>query len=253
LLGVGLPFEVIATVSTLLRLYTRFHIVRKLGWDDLCISIANVIISASALAVVIQWRSGIGEHVEALSDNQVITQAKLQYWTSAFFYLSTAFLKLSVLLFYRTIFGMSKKFKLICDINIVFIAAYNIAGFLTTIFACTPVAHYWTRRLSGGVEGHCIDIQLQWYLFTSLNMVTDFSTVVLPMPMLGKLQVSKNYRFSLFILFAISFLPCLISIIRFWPNSYLSSPDFTYHSFNIDILAAIESTIGVICINAPNI
>jgi hypothetical protein len=46
------------------------------------------------------------------------------------------------------------------------IVAYSLATFLTSIFACVPVASFWNRT----IQGTCVNLKAVWFV----SVVYDF-------------------------------------------------------------------------------
>ena len=63
----------------------------------------------------------------------------------------------------------------------------------STIFQCSPISYAWTRT----PPGHCIDL-LAFYRWLSLpNLLIDVSTLLLPVNMVWKLQVTFKQKMAL--------------------------------------------------------
>jgi hypothetical protein len=110
------------------------------------------------------------------------------------------FNKMALLLFYLRVFPQ-KKFRLICYAGLIFVGSSGFAFIIATIFQCTPVAYYWDRTLPGG--GHCILSAPFWISYATINIVTDFFILCLPMPLLYSLSLSKKNKWGVMGCFAL--------------------------------------------------
>lgn len=86
---------------------------------------------------------------------------------------------------------------------------------ITTVFAilfqCTPFEFNWDTTIPGG---HCINIG-QFALVTSiLNVLTDVAILILPLPLVFQLKVSKQKQWNLAFLFALGGGACVVGITR---------------------------------------
>ena len=69
-------------------------------------------------------------------------------------------------------------------------AAWLIAAWISTIFQCVPVRKAW-ETVEGG---HCI-AQWSWFLGTAIpSLVIDFCILVMPMPILWRLQMNTSRK-----------------------------------------------------------
>lgn len=79
------------------------------------------------------------------------------------------------------------------------------------IFQCVPIEYNWDRTIQGG---NCINIS-QFLLVTSiLNVLTDVSILVLPLPLVWKLNVTHRQRGALTVLFALGGGACVVGATR---------------------------------------
>ena len=76
--------------------------------------------------------------------------------------------------------------------------AYSAAQFFGDIFQCTPVNYLWDKTVSGG---HCIDFGILVIVGGVVNTVTDVVMLILPMPVLWKLQMSTRKKWTVSAIF----------------------------------------------------
>ena len=76
-----------------------------------------------------------------------------------------------------------------------------VAIFFTSIFTCSPVQYQWDKTIPGG---YCLQ-QEKFFLGNALpNIVTDALVVILPMPIIWRLQMAMRRKILLTMLFALS-------------------------------------------------
>ena len=118
------------------------------------------------------------------------------------FNFATVLVKISVLLFYTRIFAVSKAFRT----RIWILAIWVVCGFLVItiyfVLLCQPVHRFW--RLADA--GHCGSI-LPWYILQAIfNFGNDTLILLLPMPIIWRLHISKARRVELVVIFLLGYL-----------------------------------------------
>jgi hypothetical protein len=110
--------------------------------------------------------------------------------------------KLSVLLTYIQIFGHFQKFKYVCWAIMAVNITYLTATTFVHIFWCKPVAATYGIYKPGETV-QCIDGYKTDLTIGALNLLTDIILLVLPMPMLYKLKLSKARKVGICGVFSI--------------------------------------------------
>ena len=63
-----------------------------------------------------------------------------------------------------------------------------------TIFQCSPIAYSWNKAIVGG---HCINVHVMWIVQDIFFLVLDIYVVVLPMPMIWNLQITRPEKIAI--------------------------------------------------------
>ncbi|KAF2090831.1 hypothetical protein K490DRAFT_62158 [Saccharata proteae CBS 121410] len=251
--GVLTPLETLSLVAVILRFYTRMFVLRiKPGWDDWFVLIANTIANVSAIAILGLWKNGIGVHKDELNNGEILMLSKLYYAVAILFFLDSMFAKLSVLILYRRIFS-TKNMRLACDIMCAFVAMYSLAFVFARVFTCNPINLYWEQYTTGEPKpaGHCSNQGLQYTVHTALSLATNIGLVLMPMPMIRNLNMTKRKRKGLMILFALSLVPCVASVVRFGLIKHYNDLDVTFYSKLFYFWPGVEITTTIICVCVP--
>ncbi|EKG13823.1 hypothetical protein MPH_09005 [Macrophomina phaseolina MS6] len=95
-----------------------------------------------------------------------------------------ALIKTSILLFYRRIFLPHTSFSIIIAVLITTIWLWAIATTLTAFLLCHPFPYNW-----GVGEGTCGNRVANFVVNGAINMLTDASMLVLPLPYIFTLQM----------------------------------------------------------------
>ena len=94
-------------------------------------------------------------------------------------------IKLSMLFLYSRIFP-SETFKTILYLMGAIIIAACVGSEGAVIFQCRPVSYFWDKNIPGG---HCVSQYGVNYAPVVFNIATDIAVLVLPLPILWKLQM----------------------------------------------------------------
>lgn len=111
------------------------------------------------------------------------------------------FTKVSMLYFYIRLSPHRTSAK-ICYISILYIVTSSTAITMVNMFRCTPVAGNWDRTITA----KCFDASLFYYIYGSLNAGTDILLMVLPIPILMRLQMETRVKFGLVVMFSVGIL-----------------------------------------------
>ena len=107
-----------------------------------------------------------------------------------------------MLLFYIRMFPV-RAFRMLCWIITGINLLSLVAVILSTLLICRPITYSFDKTIPGG---SCGDL-LRFELFTAVwNLISDFIVVVLPMPMLWKLQLQTKKKVGLCIAFGMGIL-----------------------------------------------
>ena len=86
-----------------------------------------------------------------------------------------------------------------CYVTLGVVTVYTIWAVFSSIFACTPIPYFWDKSL----KGHCINQFAMWFSNAGVNILTDLAIIILPMPVLRRLNLAKRQKRALTVVFAI--------------------------------------------------
>lgn len=75
-------------------------------------------------------------------------------------------------------------------------ASYPVIFLFTMILGCTPISHYWTQFK--GTEGTCIDVGQFFVILAIINLFTNVIVLLIPVPEVLKLQMSREKKGAVF-------------------------------------------------------
>lgn len=92
------------------------------------------------------------------------------------------------------------------------VLAYRGRRATADIQQCTPIQKMWLPN----IPGHCIGDNHQRMLATGIiNIISDFSILILPFPIIWQLHLPMNKKIGVTAIFALGLLACISSILRF--------------------------------------
>ncbi|PKS08144.1 hypothetical protein jhhlp_005420 [Lomentospora prolificans] len=189
-----------------LRFYSRGVITKVLGREDWCILVA--------------WAS---------------------YINVLFYQLSLAMAKISILFLYIRVLTYDYARRAAYAV-LAIVVIYNILGFISTMTLCRPLRAYWDLSIH---EKKCHPPSLMWVAI-GLHIGTDFLIFLIPMPVILRMSLPWGQKIGLFVVFALGFFVCLISILRaIWIHELIDSQDSSYDFTAIKNWTSVEINVSI--------
>ncbi|KAL7951333.1 hypothetical protein V8C42DRAFT_5150 [Trichoderma barbatum] len=243
--AVALTVTSLALVALCLRIYVRTSITKAVGLDDWLIIASWIGACGYTLATVVQTKWGLGLiELDTMPDENVLNFGKTQYIGAPFYVLGIWGFKTSLLVSYVRLVPGTYRLLPISIAAIVTMA--HIAFMLVFLFLCTPVKKQWEPL----VPGHCADAVPFYLTFSSLTIVFDVITLVLPFPILIKLQMKIRRKIALLCLFALGLFVTIVQIIRIQTISSLSNYLDSASAIKWSI---VENAVGIIIACVPTL
>ncbi|EMC97219.1 hypothetical protein BAUCODRAFT_52567, partial [Baudoinia panamericana UAMH 10762] len=252
---VTICFSILSCVVVGLRLTTRLAIVRQTGWDDVLISLACVRMFLTrwtcCLCSQVLAKHGMGLHLHSLTPELIVTTTKWLWTFFWLYYASLSFTKLSLLLQYLRIFP-HPRFVRACHTLLVIVAVWSVWAVFSGIFNCAPMSLFWTSSVWN--PPGCIPRLPLWYSNSAINIVTDFATALLPIPIIHTLAIPKRQKNMLLCVFAAGLFTCLVSILRLiYIYPLAVSPDVTWDAPLVTIWSCVEANTAILCACVPTL
>lgn len=118
------------------------------------------------------------------------------------FALCQFFAKFSILLFYHRLAPIPW-FRVSVYLLMVLFAGYTLGIIAVMVFPCVPVAKSWDYTITGG---RCVNRTMTLMAAALVNIVGELALLLVPMPILMKLQMPRMQKFGLFCMFAVGML-----------------------------------------------
>ena len=118
-------------------------------------------------------------------------------------------IKISVLYLYHRVFFVSRKFtKVLWGVGIFFFIYSSVtAG--AGLLQCIPINYIWDPSVKGG---RCLAIPLAGTILAAVNVLTDIVILIMPMPILWKLQIEMREKLQIMGIFLLGGLYALSTI-----------------------------------------
>ncbi|KAH7399125.1 hypothetical protein DE146DRAFT_523894 [Phaeosphaeria sp. MPI-PUGE-AT-0046c] len=246
--SIVLAFTVVAGLVVSLRMFARILLKRVSGFEDLWIVLAMGLSIGLAATVSSQAMNGLGKHMSELDPSKRLTLRK-SFWAGLWVHsLALTTIKISILVQYLRIFPV-RRFRLSCYCLLAIVAASGTWAVSSNIFTCNPVAFAWSETM---LKGYCMDRKLLWYTNACLNIALDLTILLLPMPLIHRLQIPQAQKRGLVMMLAVSFTATLVSIIRLYTIAGVATTtDLSFKNPPLATLSAIEVNTGIICACLP--
>ncbi|KAE8153033.1 hypothetical protein BDV25DRAFT_44857 [Aspergillus avenaceus] len=246
--GVGISIN---TSLLLLRVYTKWHILRKLWWDDLFLAIAWAFsIGTQAIIFYGFAHAGYGVHIQYLSPATLKIYGKCIFAASIIYVPALAFAKLALLVLYYKLLHATHRLWVYTIYTVAgIITGYSIALDLALIFGCSPLEKSWNLAIT---EGSCIS-QTGVYLATAVtNTVSDVVLILIPIPIILTLRLPFVQKLGVACVFGIGCLTIVTSIVRLATLMPLvTSKDQTRQISLAGLFINIEANFIIICNSLP--
>ncbi|KAI4867285.1 hypothetical protein F4820DRAFT_414403 [Hypoxylon rubiginosum] len=249
LMAAGISTTIIAGIALSLRLYTRLQVLKKTLEADDWLVIAAFIISVAMLAFVQKdIDHGLTYHVWDIPQDTYHIGERL-YGLLAYlsFILSVSFAKMSMLVLYLRL-APHAWFRFTCYSCIAVIACYSLTAAFVESLACRPLQGIVDESL----DAECYDSYPAYIALSSLNIGIDVIILLLPIPLVLRMQLPKRQKVSIILLFATGIVVCAVALKRVTYIPVLeASEDYDWDAVPDMILCFIEVNFGIICASVP--
>ncbi|KAL8799503.1 MAG: hypothetical protein Q9182_005841 [Xanthomendoza sp. 2 TL-2023] len=123
--------------------------------------------------------------------------------------------KISLLLFLYRIFHVDKRFRIASWIVGAVLVIWSTVTLFLTIFACRPVKASWNLKLMMDPKTTCHP--KAWdvaNIYGFCNIITDFALIVMPLPLIWRMQMNRKKKVGIAVVFASGFFILAVAIVR---------------------------------------
>ncbi|KAF2715753.1 hypothetical protein K504DRAFT_511193 [Pleomassaria siparia CBS 279.74] len=226
---------VLATVFVGIRAYTKIVLVRKWASEDWCLLCA--------------WRPDgyvhgiLGIHIWELTGWDMNLSSHVHTAVTVVYSPMLGLAKMSLLILYLKLSPV--QWFRIAVYAIMFINFGATVGIVfPLIFGCNPVAQNFDIRITAG---SCIDRASLFVATAVLNMIIDIILLLLPIPMVVNLQMSRSKKISLLAIFGVGSFTVITSGVRLvLLRPMLKNPDSSWVITYPGIWSLVECSLVIV-------
>ncbi|KAI2464683.1 hypothetical protein F4781DRAFT_58118 [Annulohypoxylon bovei var. microspora] len=242
-------FLAICPVIVGTRIWSRIGNGGKLGPDDYTILVALGCALASDGIMLAACHYGYGRHLASLSASNKYQAFKYFYLCQVTYKSCINLTKASILLLYLRIFGNTKWLRWACRFMLTCVVMYCIASVTATIFQCTPV----TKAFDKSLKGTCINNGHFWYANAGFSIATDIIILILPMPLVYALQITRVQKAALIVVFALGVFVVITSCLRITTIDIQATTSDPTYDIASTMWTIIEMNVAIVCACLPQI
>ncbi|GME25712.1 hypothetical protein GTA08_BOTSDO11303 [Neofusicoccum parvum] len=243
----------LSTIIVSLRLYCNVHLLKRAGISDVFMSGAMIMTWGIAVINHYQVKYGTGKHYYDLGTGMGALEGTLKSWYSfqIAYLVDLLFVKFSILCFYCAICDQ-KWFRTVIYCMMGIVGSFTIAMAFVNAFECPNPSDAFTVEIIMAGLGSCRDLHSMYFAQAGFNIASDVVIMLIPVPLLARLQMPKSRRIALFGIFSVGFIAVLASVLRLWTLSiWARSKDVPYSGGPILIWTQIELNAAIISASFP--
>ncbi|KAL8747133.1 MAG: hypothetical protein Q9190_000956 [Brigantiaea leucoxantha] len=235
----------LAAIAILLRFVSRRLGKVAVGADDWMIVAAFVFVTGEVIGGLLCVHYNGGKHAILLTNPAAF--AKVVIATEVLYNPAIACVKFSFLLLYRRVFP-GRNFHIVLWLigTIVFVYSWIIV--LTAIFQCRPIQAAWDITIT---DAKCIKFNVEVVIFAVFNVITDVAILILPIPVLWKLQIPMSKKIQLMGVFLTGGFVCVVSAYRISKEASLSLADAPWSDVDACVWSVVEVCVGIVSACLP--
>ncbi|KAI3325698.1 hypothetical protein HD806DRAFT_454516 [Xylariaceae sp. AK1471] len=245
-----IAFTIICTVFLLLRLWAARMTKRRFFIDDAFVLVAFASTIACEGTIIWAICNGLGKPSSTVSPKELEVQAKVFAIPAAMTWLvATTCLKMSMLTLYLRIFTTAQYEKYIY-IMVAAVSAYGLTFYVVFLTNCSPIYQLW-HPVEGG---WCRDATIEEFTSIAFNLFIDLAIVILPMPMVWKLQMPRHNKIFVTMMFSIGLITIAVMAWRVYITAKATqTTDFFLYLPEIGLVSQLELWLGLIAVCMPTL
>lgn len=142
---------------------------------------------------------GVGHHVDAVSTSTLQTWLQLSKVLEFTYTPAVMFAKLAALFLYYQVFEVTGYRRVIIGIGVI-IVLQGVISFILAFSICRPFRYFWTQAVDIN-DGTCGNVMLFYKSYSIPSLVTDVAMLLLPWPILLRLQMPTSEKIGLLLTF----------------------------------------------------
>ncbi|KAL8630375.1 hypothetical protein Q9189_003935 [Teloschistes chrysophthalmus] len=175
MIGLGIFFIFLPIVAVILRVWAKLLGPRGIVGDDVLIFFGLAFaIGCASVQLVAAIDGQLGQHQSTTSTGQpLLNDPRFALYE-----------KSSFLLFYMSIFT-TKRFRICAQVVLGIVVAWTVSFFFANLFTCYPISPF----IEAFYGNNCVNGLALWYAMAISDIIVDFFIILLPIPVVLKLQL----------------------------------------------------------------
>ncbi|PTU19002.1 hypothetical protein P175DRAFT_0341895 [Aspergillus ochraceoroseus IBT 24754] len=239
----------LAIIAVLMRLFSRYFILRTLGVDDWFALAALVVSIGMVLAINLGVKYGTGKHD---ADNNINTAilGKIRLAIQILYIFSSGLIKITILMLYYRLFH---RLRIWVIITIAFVVVMSIAFTFVAVFQCEPVGRFWTTY--HGVNCNCILTLVFWCIVAVIFLVSNLWITILPLKTILGLHLAWDKKITVItFLGSTGFITCVSAAVRLaYVVVLYKHHDYSRNSIPVYLCSVIEICVALIASSIPSL
>ncbi|KAJ5608302.1 hypothetical protein N7537_004921 [Penicillium hordei] len=211
-LGVSITFFSIASIFVALRFISRIFVVRKIGLHDWLMLVAWIIDFGFSFSLFFAVRKGLGLHSSDIKPEDELAFNKANYAFTVLYNPALMAVKTSILVFYLTLTRNQKVFQWANYITLFVVNAAGVALTMVNVFQCRPIDAVFLSNVPPYAS--CTDIVTLYLSSSPVNIITDVTILLLPIPLLTKMRLPFKQKIILVITFSFGVFAAVVDVVR---------------------------------------
>ncbi|KAF2498225.1 hypothetical protein BU16DRAFT_287634 [Lophium mytilinum] len=247
--GAVITLMIIGTVSVVLRFMARMKPGQvQLAMDDWLIVGALIFAWGTGICSLLSINYGGGKHLWALKTSEFTQVWKLLFGYVMIYATAVTLTKVSILVFYRRIFGITYSFYVCMFLAI----GYWITIIVVDNVGCQPLSFFWTQYTDPTAIGTCINFPKFFFGNGIAAMLIDVIILGVPVPIVWGLQMARSQKVAVVSILLLGSFVCVASIVRIvMLQRNTSSSDPTWTISPVFVWSCVEPFIGILCACLP--
>ncbi|KAK7192982.1 hypothetical protein DPSP01_005191 [Paraphaeosphaeria sporulosa] len=259
-IAVTMPFLVLSVVAVGLRLYTRLHLVREPGWDDVFVAIAVILNLVGQTTFLGGVKAGIGQHLIYIL-GRLPNAMKWFYVANAAYTSTTVCIKLSLILQYLRLFREGYRRTITLIVLAVVVLWGGTFSFMAW-FPCFPVSGFWNKTKAPPATCYAFgyrtthEARNTLFAFAGSNMSLDILVFLIPLTEYFQPNLKRKQVLAMTGLFGVGLIVILMAVLRLWSglkynNRGIIMYDYTFWLPEVLVFSCLEIDFAIICASMP--
>ncbi|KAJ6155096.1 hypothetical protein N7470_005662 [Penicillium chermesinum] len=248
--AVCVTLVVITAIVVAIRFFVLLRIQRKRpfldDWLMLFCLVPLTVLTAIGYYGGIHY--GLGMHIWGQYLGPLVVQEKRTFAYLTVYVFQLFMIKVSVLMFYRRILGMSW----MITANVILTVAYAVGSLIAILVAPVPIHYYWSQYMDPTGGYYRYNFYYFWLGNGIANVISDTLIFLVPIPVVWRQNLRLRQKLIVSCLLGLGVCVIVSSGVRLhYLTTLKKNPDITYVMGDIFIWSEVEPCLGIICACFP--